>query len=344
MLQLLDPPAAARGRGRSTPARAGRPEVRRARSPWPRRGARSRGAQGIRAQRAGCVGWLICSPPAQRASRPSGPRLAGHQLDLERRLVHEQVVAGHQRPPCVDRRGRQRRRPRVVEHLEHHARPRRRRPPGRRSGPRRGSWRPARRPRRRAPRDGVRRPGAPAGGGATAAKVSSARAGSRTSRVADRQPRSASARRTEAAVAPPPSTVAEASEPSYRSVSAAAAPGTSVLCPLLRPPSRTTVFAAPACSALGRDLVEQRHHGALERHGQRQPAPGLVEPVEERGEGALADLHRVVLPVQPQLGVGRPVQHRGQRVPDRAAEDGTTSSHRISSCPTGSGSTPCTRS
>ena len=71
------------------------------------------------------------------------------------------------------------------------------------------------------------------------------------------------------------------------------------------------------------DLVQQRDHRALERHGQRQAGPGGVEPGQEAGQRRLVDLVRVIGPVgQAERGVRGPVQDRGQRVGDRGAQDG----------------------
>ena len=79
---------------------------------------------------------------------------------------------------------RERRRPRVVDHVEDHGHAGRPARAGPAAGPRRGSSRPARRrPRRGRPRAGVRRPRAPCGWRAAAATVSAARPASRTSSV-----------------------------------------------------------------------------------------------------------------------------------------------------------------
>ena len=71
-----------------------------------------------------------------------------------------------------------------------------------------------------------------------------------------------------------------------------------------------------------RPSVSERHRLALERHGQRQPAPRRVQAFEMRGEPARGHPDRVVGPVQPGRVVRRPVQHRGQRMRDRVTQDG----------------------
>ena len=82
-----------------------------------------------------------------------------------------------------------------------------------------------------------------------AATVSMARVSSRTSSVAVRQPSSARASSTDAAVAPPPITTAERTGSGTRSTTADTAPGTSVLKPVRRRLSSRTVLAAPASCA-----------------------------------------------------------------------------------------------
>ncbi len=69
---------------------------------------------------------------------------------------------------------------------------------------------------------------------------------------------------------------------------------------------------------------------ALERHGQRQPAPRRVQPAQEVGEGPARHAHRLVGPtLQTEPVVRRPVQHRRQRVVDGVAEHGAAHrSHR----------------
>ncbi len=225
-------------------------------------------------------------------------------------------------------------------------RPGRPAPPPRRSGRPRGGWRPGRPRRRRPARSGVRRPPGRPGCRAAAATVSAARAASRTSRVTSRQPRSASPSSTDAAVAPPPRTTARCTGPSCRSRRAAATPGTSVLCPRRRPSREHHGVRAAGLPGPVADLVEQRHHGPLERHRQRQPAPRLVQAGEERRQRRLRDVDGVVGPVEPELGVRRPVQRRRQRVRDRAAQHRAPGAgHRVrplSRCRTGrtTGRTP----
>ncbi|CAM5230760.1 hypothetical protein SVIOM74S_07063 [Streptomyces violarus] len=71
------------------------------------------------------------------------------------------------------------------------------------------------------------------------------------------------------------------------------------------------------------DPVEQRDHGPLQRHGQREPRPFGSECLEEPGQRGLVDLEPLVRPAgQPQLLVCRAVQDRGERVGDRGAENG----------------------
>ena len=164
--------------------------------------------------------------PAARIARQRRRR-AGEDLELVRRLVHEQVQAGHQHP--VGGRGRQRSGPRVVEHLEDDGH----------VGAARdevGHWasagmvltstsplgdsvsaasRPGRSGRRSAARSPPRSP-------------QHARANA-TSRVTSPAPASHSARPVDAAVAPAPRIVAALSDPSQRSRRAARAPGRSVL-------------------------------------------------------------------------------------------------------------------
>ncbi len=71
------------------------------------------------------------------------------------------------------------------------------------------------------------------------------------------------------------------------------------------------------------DLVQQRDDRPLERHGQGQPRPGGVQRLDEAGQRRLVDLEPVVGPVvEAEFGVGGAVQHRGERVGDGRAEDG----------------------
>ena len=68
---------------------------------------------------------------------------------------------------------------------------------------------------------------------------------------------------------------------------------------------------------------------------------GTVEPLAR--QAVLADLVPLVAPVQPQLGVRRPVQRRRQRVLDGRAEDGAAprlSCHRYRGSPGSSAGTP----
>ena len=157
---------------------------------------------------------------------------------------------------------------------------------------------------------------------AIAAAASAARSGVRASTRTERAPRSHSASPVEAAVAPPPSTVAAVTGPSYRSRIAATAPGQvgvvgeHDLAVLEQQRVRGTGERRP-----GRDGARQSERPALERHRQRQPAPARVEPDQEAGELVLGDPDRVVLPVQPGGDVPGPVQRRRERVGDRVAQD-----------------------
>ena len=150
--------------------------------------------------------------------------------------------------------------------------------PGRTSAP----WTPARRRRAPRPRLDQRPPShrpAPTGAPATACTVSAARSGSRTTRVACRSPRSASAeqqRRGRRAAA-------EHHRPLQRHV---------VLAQHHQRPGHVGVEPVPACRPARAARccrhrspathssydVEQRHRLALERHGQRQPAPRRPGP------------------------------------------------------------------
>jgi hypothetical protein len=69
------------------------------------------------------------------------------------------------------------------------------------------------------------------------------------------------------------------------------------------------------------DLVQQREHRLLERHGERQPPPLPPEPAQEAGQPVDVHLDGVVGPGQAERGVGSAVQQRRQRVADRRAED-----------------------
>ena len=72
--------------------------------------------------------------------------------------------------------------------------------------------------------------------------------------------------------------------------------------------------------ALG-ELVDERHRLALERHGQRQPAPVVVQARQDDSAGRPpGDPVGGVLPVQAERGVARPVQHRREGVLDRVTE------------------------
>jgi hypothetical protein len=69
--------------------------------------------------------------------------------------------------------------------------------------------------------------------------------------------------------------------------------------------------------------VQQRQHGALQRHGQRQPGPVRAAPGQQAGQPGRVALDRQVTPAgQAERPVGGQVQHRGQRVRDRRAEHG----------------------
>ena len=118
--------------------------------------------------------------------------------------------------------------------------------------------------------------------------------------VADHEGRRAGSRGRRAPAAPRPRWLRRrgppprSGRPSERSRSAAAAPGMSVLCPTRRPSVEHDGVRRPRLRGPVDQLVEQRHHRPLERHRQRQPAPGRVEPVEEPGQPVLGDLDGVV--------------------------------------------------
>jgi len=76
----------------------------------------------------------------------------------------------------------------------------------------------------------------------------------------------------------------------------------------------------PACHLV--DLVADVERLLLQRHREAEPAPLRPQRPHETREPPRGDLVRGVLPRQPERPVGRPVQHRRQRVRDRAAEDG----------------------
>ena len=193
------------------------------------------------------------------AHRGEGGGEAGEQLELERRLVDEQVQAGDQhlagrRPARAPTR--ERGRPRVVDAP--------RRPPGRRAqratsvvglgGGRDGGDHDVADDRRRRASEPTSTRGPRRVPARARPRVSAARRG-----VADQQrdvpaPRSARARPVEAAVAPPPRTVAGGRPgPSYRSRTAAdGARDVGVVGRTDRPSSSTSVLAAPASRATGR--------------------------------------------------------------------------------------------
>ena len=186
-------------------------------------------------------------------------------------------------------RGGQRGRPGVVERVEDHRRRRRTRQQLGGLRRRRDRWRPRtsagtrsgrptqrarRRAGRRVPRRGRDRLGGPRRRRGPAASTS-------------RQPRSASAEQREAAVArrrgPRPR------RPARRCARAArpTAPGRRCCGRCADRRSSTTVLAAPARAARLAHLVEQRQHGPLERHRQRQAAP-LRRPSPARNAGSPA--------------------------------------------------------
>ena len=122
------------------------------------------------------------------------------------------------------------------------------------------------------------------------------------------------------AVPPAPSTTAERGPATPPSRNAAAIPATSVLYAVHRSREHERVRRADGRGQRV-DGVGHGERGPLQRHGQRQPGPVRPEPGDQRRQLGLAAVDRAVLPVQPQLPVRRRVQHRGQRVPDRPAED-----------------------
>ncbi len=108
------------------------------------------------------------------------------------------------------------------------------------------------------------------------------------------------------------------------SASAVIMPGTSVLKPWRPPAPKTTVFAPPTCGDQRLGLVQQRQHGPLERHGQRQPGPvrRRASPAGRAGRPRRTRSPRTPSSCRPRAGVGGAVQHRRQRVSDRRAEHG----------------------
>ena len=160
-----------------------------------------------------------------------------------------------------------------------------------------------------------------------AARVSSARDFRRAPAPRSPAPRGRPAPgRSRLAVAPPPRTTADTSGDVVRSRIAAAAPGRSVLSdPLVSASARpsSSVLTAPARRARSVSRSDEAERLALERHGQRQPPPVIVEPRPGRPRGRPAGTRcGVVGPVEPELGVAGPVQDRRQRVGDRVAQHG----------------------
>ena len=290
------------------------------------------------------------APLAGRPHRGQRRRAAGEELDLQRRLVRPAGRARDDRAPGRLGRGRQRGRPRVVDAPR---RPPARRRTARRSGVVLGRGRDrgdqhVAAHRRRSPSaptvdlggaagargrrvDGLRGalPGrAPAGVTRAAAEVGQ---GEQRPRPRSRPRRAPSPRRT---------------GPSYRSPSAATAPGHVGVVAAQPPPSleHARVLAAPATRA-ARSPTGRRASGSTSRlSGMVSDSPRhvVVEAVEERRPARLAAPARRRTPVQPERVVRRPVQHRRQRVGDRVAEDRAPHGcgHASAARRTGSRSTP----
>ncbi len=222
----------------------------------------------------------------------------GHRTHLVDGLPQQQVEPADQRVPARQRLLRQRRRPRVVDHVEHD---RVRRDTARTTS---SVWAAAGtvETTRSTVASAVTEPSAPSGprstsGGCawrpTARRCPAARAGSRTANVACSRPRSASASTTEAAVAPPPSTTARRRSGTGDEVTAAraaSAPGTSVFetVPADRPRRAATCWPHRRRGPLV-PRGQQRHRLALERHRQGEPPPLGAQPVDVRREPAGRD-------------------------------------------------------
>ena len=273
---------------------------------------------------------------------------AGELLELEGGLVDEEVEARDQylvpagpgQLRCRAPTGRAGwatggRRPRRRPGRPRTARPRRR------SGRRPGWWRrrPRRPPRRRAATAPPRR--ARPGAGRARPRRPRPATGSRTSSRIVPAPRSARARPVDVAVAPPPRTVATLTGPVHTRPDRRRRPGD---VGVVGVPPAVRVHEGvghPRSYHRRRHLISTLGRLPLQRRGDRQPPPRRVEAVHERREPAGRHPVRVVLPVQATRVVRRPVQQRRQRVRDRVAQHPTD--HGISSCRTGSRSTPAAR-
>ena len=271
-----------------------------------------------------CLGARAASAAAPARRMASMSRAAsGHQHDLLDSLTDEQLEPADDGPAGGLPRRRQRRRPWVVEDVDEQTRAVRDRPACGDVG------------RDRADHDvscerlGRRRPGAgscldpelspPAPPGRTAASRDGGRAPPRRGRA-----RAARAATAERAVAPAPTTVAVLEAPTPASTRIVLQTGdVGVEASAGRRPSSSTVFTARTAAARGSTSVEQAEHGLLQRHGERQTDPvrpqGVADEVGEVGGG---DVDAVYVQSRPSSTVGRPVQHRRERVLDRVAEDG----------------------
>ena len=224
--------------------------------------------------------------PARRASsaRPcvadevDGHRPPGHQLDLEHGLVRQQVEPADEHAPRLQRRALPagsatgRRRPRTP------TAPQRTRPAAPRSGPPRAAWRRrCRRAAHAAPASVERVSSGALGWAATAATVSPARSGSRTSSCIDVHPSSARARsdgggrRSPAQHHRRPGWCGHAlGDRRHRSRGVGVEP----VAPAVVEHHRVD---HPGALRPAVERVEQRDDRALERHRQRQPAPRRVQ-------------------------------------------------------------------
>ena len=275
-------------------------------------------------------------PLARGPHRGQRAGYAGEQLELQDRLVHQQVEARDQDP--VRRRRRDRGRPRVVDDLEDHRDVGAPRDQARRPGPRPGS---SRRPRRRRPAPSARVATSTVGAdgwAATAAAASAARsalrASSRTRRraeVAQRQRRSRPPWRRRRA--------RWRRAPGRRTAPGRRRPRRAGRCcrrARRRRARAPACWRPPASRARSVTVPTELERPALERHRQRQPAPGLVEAGHERRQPVVRHPDGVVRPsVEPGRGVPRPVQDRRERVGDRVTQDGARIEH-VSSGRTGS--------
>ena len=248
-------------------------------------------------------------PGAPRARPPRPSRIAasgaGQPGERARTGAPPGARAGRARRPAPGRppqRG-QRRRPRVVDDLEHH------RHVGARGRAASSSWAAAGivetthvavdRRRRRASRPSTVGPAGAPRARSTVSPAALGRRGPAAGPCARRG--SASASPIEAAVAPPPSIVAPPTGPSYRSRIAAAAPGTSVL---------------SACTGA---VAEHQRVGRAGARPARSPTDGRRAASASRFSGIVSDRprHVVVEPAE-ERRAARPTRPARRRTPSPA--------------------------